>query len=61
MNRKPETTVPIYVVRPGIDLKEIGVDYTECSDEGLLAVFRHGEEMGREFLAQWRHVFFASE
>jgi hypothetical protein len=59
----PETidNVPIYVVRPGIDLKEIGVDYTACTDEGLLAVFQHGKERGREFLAQWRHVFFANE
>lgn len=53
--------VPIYVVRPGTDLKDIGVDYTECTDEGLLAVFRHGEERGREFLAQWKHVFSANE
>lgn len=53
--------VPIYVVRPGIDLKKIGVDYTACTDEGLLAVFRHGQEMGHNFLAQWKHVFVASE
>ena len=55
----PETIndVPIYVVRPRIDLKEIGVDYTECTGEGLLAAFRHGEEMGRDFLVKWRHLF----
>jgi hypothetical protein len=53
--------VPIYVVRPEIDLKELGVDYTACTDEGLLAVFRHGEDMGHEFLARWRHVFSVNE
>lgn len=53
--------VPIYVVRPEIDLKEIGVGFTECTNEGLLAGFLHGQEMGRQFLAQWRSVRFASE
>lgn len=43
--------VPIHVIRPDMDLTEIGVDFTQCSDEGLGAAFRHGEEKGREFLA----------
>jgi hypothetical protein len=46
--------VPVYVVRPDVDLKDLGVDYTECTDEGLLTAFRHGREKGREFLARWK-------
>jgi hypothetical protein len=53
--------VPIYVIRPDVDLKTIGVDFAACTDEGLLAAFRHGEDKGHEFLAQKKHVFFAPE
>jgi hypothetical protein len=42
--------VAIHIIRPEYDLKEIGVDFTSCTAEGLIAAFRHGEEQGRAFL-----------
>lgn len=41
--------VPIRVVRPEGDPKELGVDFTGATEQGLLAVYRHGEERGRQF------------
>ena len=45
--------VPIHIVRPDMNLKEIGVDYTTCTQEGLIAAFAHGLQKGNEFLATW--------
>jgi hypothetical protein len=42
--------VPIHIIRPDVDLKELGVNFTSATEEGLFAVYRHGEEKGREFI-----------
>lgn len=51
----PETIngAPIHLVRPAFDLKDIGVDFTSCTADGLMAAFQHGEEQGRAFLKTW--------
>ncbi len=45
--------VPIHIIRPDMNLKEIGVDYTTCTQDGLIAAFEHGLRKGDEFLAAW--------
>jgi hypothetical protein len=45
-------TTPIHVIRPDVDLLDLGVDYTQASEKGLLEAFRHGENKGREFLSK---------
>ena len=45
--------VDIHIIKPDTDLKEMGVDFTNATPEGLLAVYKHGQEKGREFLANW--------
>lgn len=45
--------VPIHIIQPDVDPKELGVDFTDATEEGLFAVYRHGEEKGREFLTNW--------
>lgn len=40
----------IDVIRPEQDPREFGVDFASASDEGLLDVYRQGEEQGRAFL-----------
>lgn len=45
--------VTIHVIRPDIDPKELGVNFTDATEEGLSAVYRHGEEKGKEFIARW--------
>jgi predicted acylesterase/phospholipase RssA len=45
--------VPIRLIRPAFDLKTIGVDFTSCTADGLIAVFQHGEAQGRAFLQAW--------
>jgi predicted acylesterase/phospholipase RssA len=47
--------VPIHIVRPDMNLKEIGVDYTTCTPDGLIAAFEHGIQKGNEFLARWSY------
>jgi hypothetical protein len=47
--------VPIHIVRPDMDLKEIGVDYTTCTQHGLIAAFEHGIQKGNELLAEWSY------
>ncbi len=49
---------PVRVVRPDFDLKTLGVDFTTCTREGLLAAFEHGVAKGREFLARRRTNIF---
>jgi hypothetical protein len=43
--------VPIHLIQPGIDTAKLGADFTEASDEGLVAAYEHGLERGREFVA----------
>ena len=45
--------VDIHIIKPDTDPKEMGVDFTNATPEGLLAVYQHGEEKGRGFLAKW--------
>ena len=45
--------VPIHMIRPEYDLKEVGVDFTSCTADGLITAFRHGEAQGRLFLQNW--------
>jgi hypothetical protein len=44
--------VPIHIIKPDIDLKEIGVDFTSANKEGLNAAYQHGENKGKEFLTK---------
>ncbi|MEL6458228.1 MAG: hypothetical protein AAFQ91_08265 [Cyanobacteria bacterium J06621_15] len=46
--------IDIHIIKPDIDLKEMGVDFTNATPEGLLAVYKHGQEKGREFLTNWK-------
>lgn len=48
--------VPIHIIRPDFDPKEVGVDFTDATLEGLSTIYRHGEEKGKEFLARWQTV-----
>ncbi len=40
----------IHIIQPDVDPKEFGVNFTDATEEGLFAVYRHGEEKGREFI-----------
>ena len=40
----------ISVVQPARDPRDFGVDVTDASEDGLLALFQHGVERGRAFL-----------
>jgi predicted acylesterase/phospholipase RssA len=42
--------VPIRLIQPEYELKDIGVDFTSCTAEGLIAAFQHGQAQGRAFL-----------
>jgi hypothetical protein len=46
--------VPIHIIRPDVPLKELGVDFTRATPEGLVAVYRHGRDKGSEFIRQWK-------
>ena len=41
---------PIRTIQPDIEPKILGVDFTSATPEGLMSLYRHGEEKGREFL-----------
>jgi hypothetical protein len=45
--------VPIRTIQPDIDPKNIGVDFTSATAEGLMLLYRHGEEKGQAFLKDW--------
>ena len=47
-NQYQET--PIYIIKPDIDPKELGVNFTKATAEGLLAVYQHGQNKAQEFL-----------
>jgi hypothetical protein len=40
----------IHIIRPDVDLATMGADFTDVTEEGLLAVYEYGKEKGREFL-----------
>jgi hypothetical protein len=42
--------VPIHIIQPDTDLKELGVNFTTATEEGLLAAYLHGEQKGKEFI-----------
>jgi predicted acylesterase/phospholipase RssA len=46
--------VPVHLVRPEFELKEIGVDFTSCTAAGLIAAFEHGQAQGNAFLQSWQ-------
>ncbi len=46
--------VPIRLIQPDIDPAKVGADFTDMTEEGMDAVYKHGEEKGRAFVAQWK-------
>ncbi|WP_310426890.1 hypothetical protein [Chamaesiphon sp. VAR_48_metabat_135_sub] len=46
--------VPIHIIRPDVHLKELGVDFTKATPDGLVRVYRHGQDKGSEFIRQWK-------
>ena len=46
--------VPIHIIRPTIDPAKLGADFTDVTDEGLVAGYEHGLEIGRAFVEEWR-------
>ncbi|WP_193199442.1 hypothetical protein [Nostoc sp. MG11] len=42
--------VPIHIIRPDVDLKELGVDFTNATKDGLRTAYQHGENKGKEFV-----------
>jgi hypothetical protein len=46
--------VRINIIRPGRHLKELGVDFTKATPEGLIATYHHGREKGLEFVSNWK-------
>ena len=56
-----ETKIPdvhqgtsIQFVKPEVNLKDFGVDFTVATEEGLLKAFEHGVEQGNAFLKIYR-------
>lgn len=47
--------IDIHIIKPDTDPKEMGVDFTNATPEGLLTVYKHGQEKGKEFLANWKN------
>lgn len=43
--------VPIHSIQPDMNLKKLGVDVFQATPEGIAAVYQHGFDKGREFLA----------
>jgi len=43
----------INFVRPAMNLKELGVDFTVATKEGIIQAFEHGVAQGRTFLESW--------
>ncbi|MEM9926349.1 MAG: hypothetical protein AAF915_21790 [Cyanobacteria bacterium P01_D01_bin.50] len=42
--------ISIHIIKPDTDPKEMGVDFTNATPDGLLHVYKHGQEKGQEFL-----------
>ncbi|MBW4684086.1 MAG: hypothetical protein KME40_03095 [Komarekiella atlantica HA4396-MV6] len=47
--------VPIHIIRPDVDLKELGVDFTSATIDGLLIAYQHGENKGKEFIRTYSY------
>ena len=45
---------PIHVVQPPRDLRDLGVDYTTATEDGLVAAYQLGEAQGRELVTRWQ-------
>jgi hypothetical protein len=43
----------IHIIRPDVHLKELGVDFTKATPDGLITVYQHGINKGAEFARQW--------
>ena len=43
--------VNIHIIRPDVDPQELGVNFTDATPEGLSALYKHGEEIGKRMLA----------
>jgi hypothetical protein len=48
--------VPIQIIRPDVHLRELGVDFTRATPDGLVEVYQHGLVKGAEFARQWSIV-----
>jgi len=46
--------VPIHIIRPDIDPATMGADFTDVTEEGLVAGYEHGMAVGRKFLEEWK-------
>ncbi|MCM0590778.1 MAG: hypothetical protein KA716_11345 [Gloeotrichia echinulata DEX184] len=44
--------VKIHVISPDLDPKEIGVDFTSATQEGLSSIYQHGQQKGQELIAR---------
>ncbi|HLX59579.1 MAG TPA: hypothetical protein VKR83_21375 [Ktedonobacteraceae bacterium] len=48
--------IPIHIIRPEIDPATLGADFTGVTDEGLVAGYNHGLEIGRKFVERWQKM-----
>jgi hypothetical protein len=44
----------IHIIRPDVHLKQLGVEFTKATPDGLISVYQHGRLKGLEFLSQWQ-------
>lgn len=42
--------VKIHIIQPDIDPKDLGVNFTDATQAGLTAVYKHGLQKGQEFI-----------
>ena len=52
--------VKIHVIKPDGELKDLGVDFTNATEAGLIAVYQHGEEKGREFVKSFVNKYYST-
>lgn len=43
----------IHIIKPDMNTEELGVSFTKADPEGLLAVYKHGQEKGQQFLEKY--------
>jgi hypothetical protein len=46
------SSTPIHIIRPDINLKEIGVDFIHADEKGLHAAYQHGKNKGEQFITK---------
>jgi hypothetical protein len=46
----------IHIIKPDVDTRELGVDFTDATPEGLVKVYQHGIEKGQEFARQIKNL-----